>query len=140
MKLRVIFLITFAVANLSLVLYGIFALISPEVLLEPFSQHVYQFPAAATNAIAYLDALFRLLGFFNIIPGMFGLVLLDRLRASWQAWILRTVIVSTALAYLGPIVFDNTVGSIGVFEIGEHILFLLVIILGAILWRDQNVS
>ncbi len=57
---------------------------------------------------------------------------------SWQSWILRTVIVSTTLAYLGPIVFDNTVGDIGLFEVVEHILFRAVIILAVIVWRNQD--
>ena len=128
MKTRFLFFTIFTVANLGLVLYGVLALTMPGILLEPFSQHVYRFPANATRATVYLQALFRLLGFFNIILGMIGLLLLYRLRASWQTWILRTVILSTASAYLGPIIFDNTVGDIGFFEIVEHILFALVII------------
>lgn len=136
--IRRFFFITYVVANLSLVLYGALALAMPGILLEPFSQYVYQFPPDATRATAYLAALFRLVGFFNIIPGMLGLLFLHRLVRTREPWIRRVVIVSTALAYLGPIVFDNTVGRIGFFEIVEHILFGLVIILGILMWRNQN--
>ncbi len=132
------FLITFIAANVSLVLYGIFALMKPDILLEPFSVHVYRFPDDATGATAYLGALFRLLGFFNLILGTLGLLTLHRYKAAGQEWHLKTVIVSTALAYIGPIVFDNTVGTIGVFEIVEHILFVLVIIFGFIMLKYQE--
>ena len=139
MKTRFFFLV-YVAANLGLVLYGLLALLMPGVLLEPFLLHVYQFPQDAARATAYLEALFRLLGFFNLIPGMLGLLLLRQMRISWQAWILRSVIVSTALAYLGPIVFDNTVANIGFFEIVEYVLFALVIMLGVITWRDRNAN
>lgn len=138
MKTHNLFFIIFTTANSSLILYGLLALIMPSVLLEPFLLNVYQFPAEANNAITYLEAIFRLLGFFNIVPGMLGLLLLHRLRASRQTWILRSIVTSTTFAYLGPIVFDNTVGSIGFFEIVEHILFALVITFGILLWREQN--
>ncbi len=138
MRFRFFFLITL-IANVSLVFYGALVLVMPSILLEPFMLRVYQFPANAAGAIAYFAALFRLLGFFNIIPGMLGLLLLRRLALSRETWTRRVVIVSTVLAYLGPIVFDNTVGNIGFFEIVEHILFALVIIFGVIMWRDQDV-
>jgi hypothetical protein len=139
MKARFFFLV-YVAADLGLVLYGVLALMMPGILLEPFLLHVYQFPGDAPRATAYLEALFRLLGFFNLIPGMIGLLLLRRMRISWETWILRSVIVSTTLAYLGPIVFDNSVGSIGFFEIVEHILFGLVVVLGIIMWRDRNAN
>ena len=137
MKARKLFFIVFIAVNLSLILYGLLALIIPSVLLVPFSLNVYQFPADAIGAITYLEALFRLLGFFNMILGSVGLMLLYCLRTSWQTRIVRTTVASTAFAYLGPIVFDNTVGSIGIFEVVEHILFVLVVIFGIILWREK---
>ncbi len=132
------FFITYLAANLGLVLYGVLALLMPNILLDSFFLRVYQFPAEATRAIAYLAALFRLIGWFNIIPGIFGLLLLRQLWFSRESWIRRVVIVGTILAYLGPIVFDNTVGSIGFFEIVEHILFVLVIFFGTITWNDPD--
>jgi len=132
------FFITYAAANLSLVLYGALTLVTPGILFEPFSLHVYEFPKDAARAAAYLTALFRLLGFFNLVLGALGLLLLRRFRLAPQTWPLRIVVVSTALAYLGPIVFDNTVGSIGFFEVVEHILFALVIILGVVMLSDRG--
>jgi hypothetical protein len=133
-----LFFITYVAANMSLVLYGALALMMPSILLEPFSLHVYRFPDDAIGAAAYLEALFRLLGFFNLILGALGLLLLRRFRVTRQAWILQIIIVFTALAFIGPIVFDNTVGNIGFFEIVEHILFVLVVILGIIILRDRD--
>lgn len=131
------FFITYVAANLGLVLYGVLVLMMPSILLEPFSLYVYQFPDDAIRATMYLAALFRLLGFFNLTLGMLGLLLLRRFRIAQQSWILRIVVVATALGYLGPIVFDNTVGKIGFFEIVEHILFMLVVILGFVMLRDR---
>lgn len=138
MKSR-LFFITYTAANLSLILYGTLALLTPKILLEPFSVHVYRFPDDATRAITYLAAMFSLLGFFNLILGTLGLLILRRFRVTGQEWHLKIVIFSTAIAYVGPIVFDNTVGSIGIFEIVEHILFVSVVILGFIMLKHEGV-
>ena len=138
--IRSFFFITFVVANLGLVLYGALALIMPGILLQPFSEYVYQFPSDATKAAAYLAALFRLIGFFNTILGTLGLLFLRHLALSREIWIRRLVIASTVLAYLGPIVFDNTVGHIGFFEIVEHVIFGSIILLGIVNWRNRDVS
>ncbi len=131
-----LFFISYAAANGSLVLYGLLALLMPAILLEPFSEHVYQFPADATRAVTYLAALFRLLGFFNILLGALGLLILRRYQVTGRRWHLKVVIVFTVLAYVGPVVFDNTVGSIGFFEILEHILFAAVVVFGLVMWRQ----
>ena len=96
----------------------------PNVLLDSFSLHVYQFPSDAIIAVDYLSALFRLLGFLNLILGILGLWLLWHYRTSRQTWLVYVIIVSSILSYLGPIIFDNTVGNIGLFEIVEHVIFL----------------
>jgi deazaflavin-dependent oxidoreductase (nitroreductase family) len=137
MKTR-IFFITFTVANLGLILYGILVLIKPEILLESFLVHVYQFPQEAADATTYLSALYRLLGYFNIIPGMVGLYILHHYWVTRQEWCIGLVLASTSLSYIGPVVFDNTVGTIGFFEILEHILLLLVISVGFIMLNPKK--
>jgi peptidoglycan/LPS O-acetylase OafA/YrhL len=87
----------------------------------------------------YLAALFRLLGSLNVILGFVGLLLLQRYRSDRQTWILRLVVVLSLLAYVGPIVFDNTVGTIGFFEIVEHVLFALMVLSGAMMLRARDV-
>ena len=69
-----------------------------------------------------------MLGYFNLILGVLCLYLLYGYRESKK---LSFVIIALPLAYLGPITFDNTVGSIGVFEMIEHILFAAMILAGA---------
>ena len=138
--LRPAFSLTYLAANIGLVLYGALTLTRPGILLEPFLLNIYRFPQEATRATGYLAALFRLLGYFNILPGMIGLLLLGRMRISGEKWIIRIVIITTACAYLGPIVFDNTVGRIGFFEIIEHVLFGLVLLLGILAWRDWAIG
>jgi len=132
------FFITYVAANLSILAYGVLALLKPGILLDPFLLHVYQFPRDANTAVGYLSALFRLLGFFNLILGILGLTLLWQYGISRQRWILQVVIASSLLAYLGPIVFDNTVGDIGIFEIIEHILFAAMILSGVIMLRERG--
>jgi hypothetical protein len=132
------FFITYVAGNLGVIVYGMMALLMPSILLEAFTLHVYQFPDEAITATTYLAALFRLLGFLNAILGLFGLLLLQRYRIDRRTWILRLVIAVSLLAYVGPIVFDNTVGSIGFFEIVEHILFALMVLSGAIMYRARD--
>lgn len=55
---------------------------------------------------------------------MTGLFLIYQFRRNLQNWAAAIVMTLTLLAYLGPIVFDNTVGEIGFFEIREHIILL----------------
>lgn len=71
-----LFFITFGAANLGLLLYGLLGLILPGTLLDTFSQRVYRFPAEADAAAGYLLALYRLLGFFNLLIGSANLFLL----------------------------------------------------------------
>lgn len=139
MKLR-FFLITYTAANVSLILYGVLALLMPNILLKPFTEHVYEFPEGALRAITYLTALFRLIGFFNFVLGTLGLLILLRFRKTGEKWSLKIVIASTILAYVGPIVFDNTVGNIGFFEIVELILFVLMVLFGSIMLRDRRAN
>jgi len=135
-----IYLTTFAIANLGLIVYGVMALLKPEILLETFTTHIYQFPSGAAAAVTYQSALYRLLGYLNIIPGVLGLMFLRHYQLTGRKWFLKAVVASTAFTYLGPIVFDNTVGTIGFFEIIEHILFALIVIMGFGMLQHQNVE
>jgi hypothetical protein len=137
MKTR-IFFTTYAIVNLGLIAYGLLALINPDILLETFLAHVYQFPPEASHATTYLSGLYRLVGYFNIIPGVVGLLILYRYWDTGRSWYLKIVIASTILSYLGPVVFDNTVGTIGVFEILEHIFLVMILITGFIMLRNEN--
>lgn len=137
MKTR-IFFITYAIANLGLIAYGLLAMIKPDILLETFFTHVYQFPPDASHATTYLSGLYRLVGYFNIIPGVVGLMILYRYWDTRHPWHLKIVIASTILSYLGPVVFDNTVGTIGFFEILEHIILVMILITGFIMLRNEN--
>lgn len=138
MKAR-LFYGVYGVANLGLVLYGLLALANPQVLTDSFSAHVYPFPPGASTALTYLAALFRLLGFFNLLAGSLGLWFLWRHRLDPQPWLARTAMAVTLLAYLAPIIFDNTVGHIGIFEILEHLLFVAMLVVGILVGRMDDV-
>jgi len=124
------FCIVFGIANLGLFLYGLLALFQPGILYETFARQVDQFPADAQAAAGYLLALYRLLGFFNLLVGLAGLGLLWRFSIEPQPWLAWFVIGLSLLAYLAPLVFDNTVGEIGFFEVIEHILFAAMLVVG----------
>jgi hypothetical protein len=133
-----LFFITYGAANLGLVLYGLLALIKPGILLETFSLYVYEFPVEATLPVAYLAALFRLLGFFNLLLGGLGIALLWQYHRNRRRWIFLTVMSSSLFAYLAPIVFDNTIGHIGFFELLEHILFFTMLVAAMLMLPERN--
>ena len=114
------------------------ALSTPNILLESFSIHIYQFPRDATLAVGYLLALFRLLGLFNLILGVIGLLLLWRYRISHQLWLIYIVIAITVFSYLGQIILDNTVGNIGFFEIIELIIIVTMLISAITMFFKNN--
>jgi len=60
--------------------------------------------------------------------GITGVLLLWRYKIDNQPWQLYSIIVISSLAYLGPIVFDNMVGTIGFFEMIEHVIFAAMIL------------
>jgi hypothetical protein len=134
-----IFFIIYGTANAGLIAYGILALTMPGMLLESFSAYVCQFSGDAATAVTYLSALFRLLGFLNLILGMLGLLLLWQYRIKRQTWLMHSVIVFSTLSYLGPFVFDNTVGNIGFFEIIEHIIFAAMLLSGISMLSNRGI-
>lgn len=88
----------------------------------------------------YLAALYRLLGFFNLLAGSLGVWFLWRHRLDPQPWLARTAMAVTLLAYLAPIIFDNTVGHIGFFEILEHLLFAAMLVVGILVRQMDDIS
>jgi hypothetical protein len=135
MKSR-LFFIVFGLALGGVVLYGALALVSPGLLLESFEGDGYVLPESAGAVVVYLIGLFRLIGYFNLVLGMLGLVLLRLYAANGTRQLLYVVLATTVLAYAGPVVFDNTVGSVGPAEIAEHVLLAAVIVMGVVMmWR-----
>jgi len=132
------FSFTYATANLGLIAYGVMAVFAPNFLLDTFSQYVYEFPRDATTAIAYQFALFRLLGYFNLLLGALGLLLLWRWMVQREIWLMVSLVALTILSYLGPVVFDNTVGHIGIFEVIELVLLVAVVITGFLMLVDKK--
>ena len=123
---------------MGLILYGLLALTMPNVLLDSFSLHIYQFPSDATKAVDYLSALFRLLGFLNLILGILGALLLWRYQTNPQDWLVYIIVALSIASYLGPIIFDNTVGNVGFFEIIEHIIFAAMVLSGITMLRKRG--
>jgi predicted membrane protein len=79
-----------------------------------------------------------LLGFLNLILGILGVVLLLRYRISHKAWLVHIISAISILSYLGPVIFDNTVGTIVFFEILEHVIFIAMVISGITMLKDMR--
>lgn len=130
-KQRIVTLV-FALANLGLMVYGWIALLVPSTLMDSYTANVYAFPAEATAAIQYQNELFRLIGFFNLLLGLAGTIVLWRWTVNQGTWKLRSMCTLTGLAYLGQVLFDQLAGKVSVYEVIEYII--LAAIVAVILW------
>jgi hypothetical protein len=70
--------------------------------------------------------------------GGLGLRLLWKNWHSPQPWLARTGMTVSLLAYLAPVIFDNTAGHIGSFEILEHLLFAAMLAVGILHWFTRK--
>jgi len=131
------FLIVYSIANAGLILYGLLLIRRPFVLLDSLSLPVTQLPES-DFWIDRLLPLFRLLGYLNLLLGALGLFLIWRYQINRQPWLGYAVVTSTILAYLGPIVYDNTAGTVGPFEILELIIFAVMILTGMTMIKEFN--
>lgn len=131
--MRGAFLISYAAANLGLIGYGLLLLLAPGTLLATAEAIPAGLPEASA-AGGYLAGLVRLLGYLNLVLGTMGVLLLLGLRSGAPRRLVRILVVSTNLAYLGPIVFDNTVGVVGPFEVVELALFAATLTTGILSW------
>ena len=136
-QLRIFFL-TFGLANLGLILYGLLVLIFPENSMDAYFGLVYLYPEDILFSTRFLSAVFRLLALYNLILGGVGSVLLWQYRTHKQPWMAYTVIGLTLLAYLGPIIFTDTFGEVGAYEVMEHALFLLMLASGISMWKGAK--
>ena len=131
------FLIDHSIANAGLILYGPLLIWRPVVLWDSLSLPVTQLPES-DFWIDRLLPVFRLLGYLNLLLGVLGLFLIWRYQISRQPRLGYAVVTSTILAYLAPIVYDNTAGMHGPFEILELIISAVMFLTGAD--NDQRVQ
>lgn len=120
------------VTTISLVAYGIMAIIMPEILasgFQRFTSHDWmQFQVDNSLAASYIILLWRLIGVFNLMAGLALTLIVWKWLYLGNKWSWIALFTGTILAYLGPMITDLTVGSIEIFEVIEFVLFGLFLI------------
>lgn len=114
-----------AIADVGLIVYGVLLAATPELLFAPIASVVGTDPA-------YLLGIARLVAFFNALVGAAGLVLLHAYRSRGDEHSLRTAYGMTVIGYLGPVVFDTAVGTIGAPEVAELVILVALLVLAAV--------
>ncbi|MFW9767207.1 MAG: hypothetical protein ACFFF9_14680 [Candidatus Thorarchaeota archaeon] len=120
------------VTTLGLAVYGVMAMINPEVLAAGFHTFTDQdwllFQTGNSVVAAYIVLLWRLIGIFNLMAGVVLSFIVWKWLKFGNSWSWITLFTGTILAYLGPIITDLTVQSIEIFEVIEFALFGLFLI------------
>ncbi len=113
--------------TLGLVVYGVLAIITPEVLSTGFqkftAQDWMQFQVDGNLTAAYILLLWRLIGIFNLMAGLVLTLIVWKWLKFGSKWSWIALFIGTILAYLGPMITDLTVRSIEIFEIIEFAFF-----------------
>lgn len=134
-RFRILFTVVIcAIASIGLMAYGGLLALQPSLIYLPLLQAADFSRAYYEGSPAYLNGLAYLLAYFNFLAGLFSAILLVQYLRSRSWPLLMATHGALLAAYLGPIVFDNTVGVIHGPEITEHVIFgfLLISLLNGI--------
>lgn len=113
--------------TIALVVYGVMAIFSPEILAGGFNrftdQDWGQFQLNSQDVAGYITLLWRLIGGFNLAAGLMLTLIVWKWLMPGRRWAWTTLVLGTAIAYLSPMSLDLTTRSIEVFELIEFALF-----------------
>jgi len=118
------------IADACVLLYGLMAILMPEVLSDGFRTYTGQSLSAflITNpkTAEYVLLLGRLLGAFNaaFALGVISIALMSFRKGEVWSW--YALLITNTVGYLAPITFDWTIGSIGIFEQLEMVFIALI--------------
>jgi hypothetical protein len=128
------------IADLGVLLYGLMALLVPEVLGDGFQSYTGQSLSTllSTNPKTgeYVLLLGRLIGAFNIAFAVSAIAIVLMPFRRGEAWSWFALLVANTVGYVSPIVFDQIMGAIGVFEQLEIVFLILIYIMLGISARD----
>jgi hypothetical protein len=110
-------------------LYGIGIIVKPQLIIGGLEQYA---PIIFTKQNSYFQnygiLLIRLLGCFNIVAAVSGIIAIRGYLNYKRSIFLVIIFFSNIIAYACSIVFDLTTGVIGIVEVAEIAVFFLSLI------------
>lgn len=116
---------TILVVEIGILVWGIMALINPNVLTEgyeTFTDRSWEaFANADPEAADFVLAGFRLVGLFNFAVAATLMAVAAMAFRNGQPWAWWTLLAGSTMAISGPIIYDQYVGYIGPYEVLEYV-------------------
>ncbi len=132
--------IAILIAQLGVLLYGLLAVLAPDILIGAFENFTGQSWSAllSTNpeTAEYILLVVRLVGAYNIAFGVVAIPIVFFSFRKGEAWSWYALLFGSSAAYLSPMIFDQVVGVIGLFEILEYVFLALVYLALGVSARD----
>lgn len=127
------------IADLSIMAWGLLALISPEVLVPGFERYTGQswvtLAQDAPEIAGFVLLAFRLVGALNVAAALPLIVIALTAFRAQQRWAWWTLLVGNTVALGAPMAYDQVTGAIGIFEVGEWVVLGAVYVALAFAWR-----
>jgi hypothetical protein len=128
------------IADLGVLVYGLMATLVPEVLGEGFESYTGQSLSALLSASPktgeYILLLGRLVGAFNVAFAVAAIAIVLMSFRRGEVWSWYALLIGNTVGYISPIVFDQTVGAINIFEQLEIVFIVLIYIMLGISAKD----
>jgi hypothetical protein len=111
------------VADAGVLVYGVMAAVAPRALIpgyESYSSRTWPaLVAADTQTAAFVLLLFRLLGAYNVAFAVLAIAIAATAFRRGEGWAWWALLVGNTLGFGAPMIYDQPVGEIGVFEVLE---------------------
>jgi hypothetical protein len=131
--------VVIATAGFSILAWGLLALLSPQLLIPGFEQYTgrswLELTQVSPDTASFMLLAFRLIGALNVaaaLPLIMIAVTAFRRCYRWAWW---TLLAGYTIALGAPILYDQTTGAIGLFEVGEWVVLAAVYAALAVAWR-----
>jgi len=128
------------IGDLGVLLYGLVLAFMPDLLSEGFQTFTGQswslLLSASPKTAEYILLIGRLLGALNVAFAVVAISIVLTSFRKGETWSWYALLMGNTIGYVSPIVFDWTVGSIGVFEQLEMVFIILIYIALGISAKD----
>jgi hypothetical protein len=116
-------LVIILLAEVGVLVYGVMAAVAPTALVpgyESYSSRTWPaLVAADTQTAAFVLLLFRLLGAYNVAFAVLAIAIAATAFRRGEGWAWWALLVGNTLGFGAPMIYDQPVGEIGVFEVLE---------------------